>query len=327
MTPTLTPSALTPPGAAAPLREVAHAKINLFLHVTGRRADGYHLLDSLVVFAEAADVVSVSPDQELDLTLSGPFAAKLPASGSPGSDDNLVLRAARALAAATADQERRELAGARLELAKHLPVASGIGGGSADAAATLRLMRRFWSLDSVDDARLHDLAAGLGADVPVCLGQRPAIMRGVGEILREAPALPPELGLLLVNCGEPVATSAVFRARGSGFGTPAHLPAGWPDAAALATDLALLSNDLEEAACRLFPAIGEVLSRLAALPGCRLARMSGSGATCFGLFDTAQAARGALADARLPDHWWGWAGGLHRPANGVRPDPGIEEAR
>ena len=319
--------AVAPPGAHVALEEVAHAKVNLFLRVTGRRADGYHLLDSLVVFAGAADMVSVVPDHRLSLALSGPFAAGLPAPGAAEGDDNLVLRAARALAAVAADQGRREFAGGRLVLDKHLPVASGIGGGSADAAATLRLMRRFWSLDAVDDARLHELASGLGADVPVCLRQRPAVMRGVGEILHEAPALPPALGLLLVNCGQPVATSAIFAARGSGFSAVARLPAGWSDAAALAADLAGLSNDLEAAACRLFPAIGQVLSTLGALPGCRLARMSGSGATCFGLFDTPQAARDALSDARLPGHWWGWAGGLHDPADGSRPDPGIEEPR
>ena len=301
------------PPAEVGLHEIAHAKVNLFLHVTGRRGDGYHLLDSLVVFAEAADRVSVTPDERLRLSLSGPFAAKLPAAGSPGSDDNLVLRAARRLAAASGDADLQRLAGAHLTLDKHLPVASGIGGGSADAAATLRLLRRFWSLGTVDDARMHDLAAGLGADVPVCLAQRPARMRGVGEILHAAPALP-ALGMVLVNCGLPVATSAVFRAREPGSSAEATLPDGWTDAAALAADLARLSNDLEAAACRLFPAIGEVLSMLDGLPGCRLARMSGSGATCFGLFDTAQSARDALEGAALPAHWWSWAGGLHRPA-------------
>ena len=288
------------------LQEAAYAKVNLFLHVTGRREDGYHLLDSLVVFAQAADRVRVTPDEQLRLSLSGPFAAKLPDAGSAQGDDNLVLRAARALAV----EARYVGPGAHLALEKHLPVASGIGGGSADAAATLRLLRRFWSLDAVDDTRLHRLAAGLGADVPVCLAQRPRRMQGVGEILGEAPALP-AFGMVLVNCGEPVATSAIFRARGPGFSAKAELPAGWSDAASLAANLAVLSNDLEEAACRLFPAIREVLSALRALPGCRLARMSGSGATCFGLFDDVPMAREALAGAGLPEHWWVWAGGTH----------------
>ena len=294
--------------------EVAHAKVNLFLHVTGRRDDGYHLLDSLVVFADAADELRVSADDRLRLSLSGPFAAKLPEAGSAQGDDNLVLRAARALAAAAGQVGLAcQVGGAHLTLEKRLPVASGIGGGSADAAAALRLMRRFWSLDAIDDVQLHRLAAGLGADVPVCLAQRPRRMQGVGEILGEAPALP-ALGMVLVNCGEPVATSSIFRAREPGFSATAELPDGWSSAASLAASLALLSNDLEPAACHLFPAIGGVLSVLRRLPGCRLARMSGSGATCFALFDDAPTAREALAGAGLPGDWWAWAGGLHHPA-------------
>ena len=281
------------------MREAAAAKINLYLHVVGRRDDGYHLLDSLVVFAGAADRLSVVPDPALRLSLSGPFAASL----LPDAADNLVLRAAARLRGGLGGP------GAHLTLDKHLPVASGIGGGSADAAAALRLLHRFWARDDIGHEALHRLAASLGADVPVCLAGRAARMQGVGEILLEAPVLPDRLGLVLVNCGEAVATPAVFRAREPGFRPAAALPRGWDDARALAASLASLSNDLEPAARRLCPAIDGVLAWLRALPGSRLARMSGSGATCFGLFDDADAARRALAAAERPDGWWVWAGG------------------
>jgi len=303
------------PRLSAVAQENAHAKVNLFLHVTGRRDDGYHLLDSLAVFPDIADRLSIAPDPQLRLSLSGPFGPQLGGPGShAGSGDNLVLRAARALAA-SCPGGTAGLPGAHLALEKHLPVASGIGGGSADAAAALRLLRRFWLLE-IDDERLRAVAAGLGADVPVCLDQRPARMGGVGEILRPAPSLP-DLGMVLVNCGDAVATQAVFRAREPGWRPEAELPPGWSDAASLASSLALLSNDLENAACRLCPEIETVLQALRRLPGCRFVRMSGSGATCFGLFDTPRAATDALEDARvhgrLPARWWVWSGGLRRP--------------
>jgi 4-diphosphocytidyl-2-C-methyl-D-erythritol kinase len=281
--------------------EKAHAKVNLFLHVTGRRDDGYHLLDSLVVFAGVADRLTVMPGPDLHLSLAGPFGAGL----REDSEDNLVLRAARRLAAEAA----HPVPGAHLTLEKHLPVASGIGGGSADAAAALRLLRRFWLLGAVDASRL---ASSLGADVPVCLASRPARMQGIGDILLDAPLLP-AMGMVLVNCGEAVSTQAVFRARAPGFREPAELPRGWSDARSLAESLSLLSNDLEAAALKFCPAIGDVLSMLRALPGCRLARMSGSGATCFGLFDNPATAKVAISEKGWPSHWWTWSGGLHQP--------------
>jgi len=283
--------------AAAPLAEPAPAKINLYLHVTGRRADGYHLLDSLVVFGPAADAVSARPAAALSLTVAGPQAAALVAEA-----DNLVLRAARALAEAAGIP-----AHAALHLDKHLPVASGIGGGSADAAAALRALDRLWSLD-LGEARLAAIGATLGADIPVCIGARPARMAGIGEVLSAAPALP-ECGMLLVNPGVALATPAVFRARTGGFSPPAALPASWPDAAGLARDLAALRNDLEAPAVALCPPVATVLAALRAEPGCLLARMSGSGATCFGLF--AEAAGAARAAAALPAAWWRAAGGLY----------------
>lgn len=280
------------------LSERAPAKINLHLHVVGRRPDGYHLLDSLVVFAGAADRLTVEPSDALSLSVTGPFAA-----GLDGEADNLVLRAARALAAAGGVP-----AAGQLVLEKNLPVASGIGGGSADAAAALRLLSRFWGLATVQQT-LAGIAAGLGADVPVCVSGRPALMSGIGEVLAPAPALP-EVGIVLVNPGVAVSTPAVFRSRDGGFSPVAEWPErGWYDAAALAESLRATVNDLEAPALRLAPAISEALDALRASPHCLLGRMSGSGATCFGLFADAEAARRA-ADAVSRPGWWVWGGGI-----------------
>lgn len=281
------------------LTEAAPAKINLYLHVTGRRDDGYHLLDSLVAFAAIGDTLSAEPAETLSLRVTGPFAAELTADA-----DNLVLRAARALAA-----EAGVSTGAHLVLDKHLPVASGIGGGSADAAAALRLLRRLWRL-SPQPAVLARLAAGLGADVPVCLVGRAARMGGIGERLEPAPALP-ACGIVLVNPGIAVATAEVFRMRRGAWSQPAMLPSGWDGAAAMAADLGRLRNDLEPAAIALRPVIAEVLTKIAATPGCKLARMSGSGATCFGLYADAASARQALDYLDRPG-WWSWTGSLRR---------------
>ena len=288
------------------LSEFALAKVNLFLHVTGRRADGYHLLDSLVVFPAVGDRLHVAPANTLSLTVEGPFGAAL-----AGETDNLVLRAARTLGGA---------AGARIVLEKHLPVASGIGGGSADAAAALRLLCRLWGLPlaappgasappaEMAPAALTPIALTLGADVPVCLASRPARMGGVGEVLTPAPALPPA-GLVLVNPGAALATAAVFRARSAAFSAPAALPASWADAPEMADDLAKLRNDLQPPAIALLPVIGTVLAALAAAPACLLARMSGSGATCFGLFPDAPTAEAAARALARPG-WWCWGGAL-----------------
>ncbi len=277
------------------LTELAPAKVNLFLHVTGRRADGYHTLDSLAVFAGAADRLAAEPADALSLHVTGPFAAAL-------SGDNLVLRAARALADATGVAPR-----ARLILDKRLPVASGIGGGSADAAAALRLLTRLWAVEVTPEA-LAELALSLGADVPVCLAGRAARMGGVGEALTPAPGLPP-CGLLLVNPGAAVATADVFRSRRGGFSPSAALPSSWADASSMAADLAVLRNDLQEPACALQPSIAQALEAVASCPGCLLARMSGSGATCFGLFPDGALASAASRSLARPG-WWTWGGAL-----------------
>ncbi|AZO78725.1 MULTISPECIES: 4-(cytidine 5'-diphospho)-2-C-methyl-D-erythritol kinase [unclassified Bosea (in: a-proteobacteria)] len=279
----------------------APAKINLSLRVLSRRADGYHELDSLVAFAGVGDELSLSPSEPAGVQISGPFAAGL----STGSD-NLVLKAERAL--------REEIAGlrsGRFHLVKRLPVASGIGGGSADAAAALRLLARLNDLPLSHPALLA--AAGrIGADVPVCLEARARIMRGIGDQLGP-PLRLPRLFALLVNPGVAVETVAVFRALGLppgqehaggslAFSTQEPSPA---TSAALIAALAVSGNDLEAPARIVAPAIGEVLSALSALPNCRLVRMSGSGGTCFALFDDcrASAEAGKLLAHGQPD-WW-----------------------
>ena len=287
---------MTAPGSDS---EPAPVKVNLSLLVTGRRADGYHLLDSVVVFGPAFDLLHARPAEELSLAISGPFAAGLGAGA-----DNLVLRAAHALAEWAGIAPR-----AALRLDKRVPVASGIGGGSADAAAALRLLCRLWRCSPDADA-LSALALQLGADVPVCLDSQPARMTGVGDGLAPLPPLP-RCGLLLANPGVAVATADVFRARLPAFSPPARLPREWMDTASLATTLAALGNDLEAPAIRLCPAVATVLERLRTLPGCLLARMSGSGATCFALFATP--AEAETAAAALPGAWWWSAGALYEP--------------
>jgi 4-diphosphocytidyl-2-C-methyl-D-erythritol kinase len=279
----------------------APAKINLFLHITGRREDGYHQLDSLAVFAGVGDQVRAEPAETLSLEIDGPFAAGLAAEA-----DNLVLRAARALADVAGVR-----AAARLRLRKCLPVASGIGGGSADAAAALRVLGELWRIRIAPDD-LAAIALRLGADVPVCLSSRPARMGGIGEHLAPAPVLP-ECGMVLINPGQALATAAVFRARAGGYSAAAALPASWADVAAMAADLAQTRNDLQDAACGLCPPIAQTLAALAQSQGCRLARMSGSGATCFALYDSPAIAAAAAAALSRPG-WWVWGGGLHHPA-------------
>lgn len=273
--------------AADPAEERAPAKVNLYLHLTGRRADGYHLLDSLAVFPKIGDRLSVAPGQGLSLRVTGPFGAAL---GEPA--DNLVLRAARALAEA-----HGIVPDAALTLEKHLPIASGIGGGSSDAAAALRLLARHWGV-AVPDG----LALSLGADVPVCLGApRAQLMGGIGEALCAAPALP-AFWMVLVNPGVPVETRAVFAAVARRDNPPAEPAPPLTDFAALTDWLGRQRNDLEVAAQAICPTIGAVL---AALEGAPLARMSGSGATCFGLYSAEADARAQAARiAKAQPTWW-----------------------
>jgi 4-diphosphocytidyl-2-C-methyl-D-erythritol kinase len=276
---------------------LARAKINLYLHVVGKRADGYHLLDSLIVFAETGDEITATlpsgPAPTLSLTIEGPFAGNLAADA-----DNLVLRAARGLQALVGTQE-----GAAITLVKNLPIASGIGGGSADAAATLRVLCDLWRV-SPDRAALQALALKLGADVPVCLDGTSSFIGGVGEEIAPAGPLPPA-HILLVNPGVATPTPAVFKARTAAFTASARWAAPPRDAQALAAELARRGNDLTEPALKVTPEIGPVLAAIAATRDCLLARLSGSGATCFGLYETAAAAA-AARDAIRAAHpeWW-----------------------
>jgi 4-diphosphocytidyl-2-C-methyl-D-erythritol kinase len=285
----------------------APAKVNLYLHVTGRRADGHHRLDSLVAFADIGDRITAAPADALSLTVGGPEAAALAGLG----DDNLVMRAARLLAAATepAGEPGGAPLGARLHLDKTLPVAAGIGGGSSDAAATLRALERLWRRP-IDRSALAALALRLGADVPACLEAGPVWVGGVGERIEPATGLP-AAGIVLVNPRRMLPTAAVFRAFASPFSASGRFAAMPRDAAGLCAALAGRRNDLTEAALTLVPEIALVLRRLAQLPGALLARMSGSGATCFALFaDRAAAVAAAGVVARAEPSWWSASGAL-----------------
>jgi 4-diphosphocytidyl-2-C-methyl-D-erythritol kinase len=279
-----------------PSVEHALAKVNLTLRVLGRRADGYHDLESLVAFARHGDRLTFTPGPALALELAGPNAK---ATGQLG--DNLVLKAVRALA------ERIE--GLRLGsflLEKRLPVAAGLGGGSADAAAALRLIARQNDL-ALDDTRLFAAARATGADVPVCLDPRARMMRGIGDVLSAPVGLPP-LAAVLVNPGVAVATKDVFARLGlpAGEQRSSAETTGVPqERATLLGYLAERDNDLQPAAIATEPVIAETLFTLRALSGCRLARMSGSGATCFALFASARLASAAAATLREAcPAWW-----------------------
>lgn len=273
---------------------LAPAKVNLYLHVLGKRPDGYHELQSFVAFADAGDMVGAAPADAWSLSIGGPFAGRL--SDEP-LDGNLVLGAARRLMARTGGA-------AAMTLTKNLPVAAGIGGGSADAAAALRCLHRLLGADPGGPAEWADL----GADIPVCLLDRPALVQGMGERLTPLPAMPP-LPAVLVNPGVPSATGPVFRALAGRFGAPAAEPLPGPaalsDARNLAAWLLRMRNDLTGPAIETVPVVADVLRSLEALPGVLLARMSGSGATCFGLFaDLATAQKAAVRLTSERPGWW-----------------------
>jgi 4-diphosphocytidyl-2-C-methyl-D-erythritol kinase len=290
------------------LTEEARAKVNLTLRVVGRRVDGYHDLESVVAFADCADRLSLTPGSELNLATAGPLAA---ACGETA--DNLVFKAAQLLGERVPDLRLGDFT-----LDKVLPVAAGIGGGSADAAAALRLLAQANGL-ALDDARLIEVARLTGADVPVCLASRACVMTGVGETL--LPLSLPKLPCVLVNPRVPVATKDVFKALGlrSGellVGAADVIEAmAWPEDGGSIGDwietLEAGCNDLEAPATRIQPIIGTVLSALRAAEGARLTRMSGSGATCFAIFETDIDAQAASQKIQLDHpHWWLHAGVL-----------------
>jgi 4-diphosphocytidyl-2-C-methyl-D-erythritol kinase len=283
---------------AASLAALAPAKVNLTLRILGRRADGYHELESLVVFAGCGDHLTLDAGPSLELVVSGPTAGQ-----SGAVADNLVLRAAKALAAQVPG-----LTVGRFALMKELPAGAGLGGGSADAAAALRLLAEANAL-KLDDTRLVAVARATGADVPVCLDPRPRVMRGIGDIL-SAPLALPKLGIIIVHPGIAMPTPPVFKALGltPGERCAAGAASGPPpdQREALLAWLAGERNDLEPPAIGIAPAIADVIGAIAALPGCRLARMSGSGSACFGLFDTEAAAIAAGRGLAVAHPGW-WA--------------------
>ncbi len=284
------------PALPVPLAESAPAKINLTLRVYGARSDGYHDIQSLVAFADLCDRLTLAPGKALSLAVRGPFAK---AAGKPTA--NSVLKAARLLAS-----EIENLTLGAFALTKNIPAAAGLGGGSADAAAALRLLARVNRLKA-DDPRLAKVARAVGADVPVCLDLKARLMRGIGEILSD-PFRIPKLHIVLVNPGKPLATRRVFAAfdrQNSAAKSKPHAPVIPQWRSAFIAMLEAERNDLEPVAVRLLPEIADVLGALRDQPGCQLARMSGSGPTCFGIFTTARAT--TLAARKLKTarpRWW-----------------------
>lgn len=283
-----------------PISETAPAKINLTLTVRGRRPDGYHDLESLVTFADggadACDRVTLVPGPENRVTASGPFAAQI-------EGVNLLERVLALLSSL-----RQELRLGAVDLEKNLPVAAGLGGGSADAAALLRAVRRA-NPDRAAAVPWHEIAARLGADVPVCLQGTPALISGVGERVQPLPAPLPAMAGVLVNPRQPLSTAQVFQALAAqpapDAGELPSLPGPFPELASLVDTMRARGNDLEATATRLLPAIADMKAALVTLPGCRIAALSGSGPTCFGIFATREeAARAAVQLAASRPDWW-----------------------
>ena len=272
----------------------APAKINLYLHVTGKRDDGYHLLDGLVAFAGVHDIITIAAANQLKLINQGPFGE-----GLPTTADNLVIRAAEQLQDLTGIMD-----GAQITLTKNLPIASGIGGGSADAAAAIKGLVRHWGIHP-GHYDLSGLALGLGADVPICLYGQAAFMGGIGEQIEPVYGLP-EAPMVLVNPGVGVSTPTIFKVRKAGFSL-AHrfdnTPFSFDELIELLTDNR--GNDLMEPAIQTEPIIGDVLKQIELTRGCQLARMSGSGATCFGFYNTQVEADMAASDIKSTHpEWW-----------------------
>lgn len=276
------------------VRRIAKAKINLALHVTGRRADGYHLLDSLVVFADVGDELIIAASAETGIEVNGPFG-----SGLDVGDTNLVLRAYRALSGAL----DKPLPPTRFTLTKNLPVSSGIGGGSADAAAALHGLIDRWQVE-IDVDKLREVALSLGADVPVCLASTTCRMAGIGQDITNINDFPLRY-CVLVNPGVAVSTPAVFAALALPVGKDAFSPLPELPRANWLKWLNATRNDLQKPAMSVAPEIEQTLHALAQSPDCQLARMSGSGATCFGLYSDAQAADTAAKQiAENHSDWW-----------------------
>lgn len=275
------------------LRGFAPAKVNLTLHITGRRDDGYHLLDSLVVFADVGDQIEVSPARDLSLTVEGPFKA-----GIPTDDSNIIVKAAMAL-----QHARKCDQGATIKLTKALPHPAGIGGGSSDAATTLKLLAKLWQVEPLSPK--HPYALALGSDVPVCLsGPAPMRMAGIGDLLAPAPALP-DCAMVLVNAGQPASTADVFAALHSPDNdTMPAIPAALT-LDGLCTWLTRQRNDLLIPARALTSGVDAALDRLRSMPQIKHAFMSGSGATCVGLTENMTLAKQVARAIQVSEmNWW-----------------------
>ncbi|MDE3059400.1 MAG: 4-(cytidine 5'-diphospho)-2-C-methyl-D-erythritol kinase [Pseudomonadota bacterium] len=283
-----------------PLRIAAPAKLNLFLQVTGRRPDNYHLLESLVAFTDFGDTLEIRPADDISLTVEGPFSAPLQDSGQ-----NLVMQAAELLRAEAGVKD-----GAQIVLSKHIPIAAGLGGGSADAAAALRGLRALWNI-AIDNEDLHRLALTLGSDVPACLLSQPLWLQGTGDEVTPVP-MHAEAWAVLVNPGLPLATADVFGRFSGVFAAASDAPEAIDSLDDLAMLIQLRQNALTPAAAALMPAINDVLAAIRNSSGCLLARMSGSGATCFGLYASEASARMA-AETIHGKHpgWWCVSTGFH----------------
>lgn len=272
---------------------LAPAKLNLFLHITGKRDDGYHLLQSLMIFVDKGDSLSFAPYDGLFIDVEGPFAAEL---SSP--HNNLVYRAAQALAQEYGMQPR-----GRVVLTKNLPVASGLAGGSSDAATALLGLARLWNLPQ-ETSRLQKIARGLGADVPACLSRRPVWAEGIGEKMTYLQGMP-DMHFVLLNPLMPTPTPEVFRLYKSRFSPPLQFSGRRKSMMEWIADLKLYRNDLSDAASQVCPLIPQALAALQATPNCHVARLSGSGATCFGIYDNAAAAMAAVNKLRQEHpRWW-----------------------
>lgn len=287
----------------------APAKINLYLHVTGRLDNGYHTLDSLVSFADIGDTIKIEPAPDFSFHLDGPYAGAFgpkERDASPNSS-NLAVRAVWALAQAA--QKKPDV---KITLTKNLPLSSGMGGGSSNAAAVLWGLCEWWGI-SHHAPYLPGLMATLGADVPVCLKCQPTRMRGIGEILDAVPPMP-EIPIVLINPGKSCPTGQVFAHYTGSFRNPSPLPENIDTLDSLTDLLKNSVNDLSHSATQIVPEITNVLQTLDVQKGCRIARLSGSGATCFGLFDTeSQAEHAANEIARENPDWWVRAAWLNRP--------------
>lgn len=273
--------------------QLASAKINLYLHITGKRDDGYHLLDSLIAFTGYGDRLSVTAANNTTFSVSGDFAAGIK---TISDEDNLVVQAYNLFF----DMQKMAAIPAVIHLEKKLPLSSGMGGGSADAAAMLRLLSRHYPCPA---PLLHDMAIKLGADVPVCLSSRPQRIQGIGDKLLPAPTLPPCYAVL-VNPVKPLPTAQVFKTCHAPFSSPVSLPERFENFDNMIAFLKATRNDLSDAAATLVPDIAKILSTLEQIETCALARLSGSGATCFGLFERQHHAEQAAEHIRQTTGWW-----------------------